>query len=283
MEIKSLENIELPIIYKAFNEAFEDYEMHWSEIQFNTMLKRRGFVAKLSFGAFQENTLVAFILNATGTFNGKSTVYDTGTGTIKAYRGQGLISKIFEYSVPFFKDEKIEQYLLEVLQHNDKAISIYKKAGFKVNRELNYFRDHVELINIETAVNQAQFEIKRIELETIKTTEYFLDFYPSWQNNFDSIHRAKEDFVIIGVYDNERIIGYCIIEPLSGDIPQIAVAHEYRKKKIGSYLLKEVMKYNKVDTIKIINADERDSTFTAFLNSKNILVKGKQFEMIKVL
>jgi ribosomal protein S18 acetylase RimI-like enzyme len=138
-EIKSLEKTDIGAIYKAFNQAFADYEIQITEEQFNVMIKRRGFNPELSFAAFIGNEIVSFTLNGTGIFNGILTAYDTGTGTIKEYSGKGLATKVFEYSIPYLRDANIKQYLLEVLQHNTRAVSVYKNLGFEVTREFYYF------------------------------------------------------------------------------------------------------------------------------------------------
>ena len=83
------------------------------------------------------NKIVAFTLNGIGYFNRIPTAYDTGTGTLKNYRGKGLATKIFEYSIPYLKSANVKQYLLEVLQYNTKAVSVYRKLGFEVIREFN--------------------------------------------------------------------------------------------------------------------------------------------------
>lgn len=88
IEIKSLEGISFERIYKAFSLAFSDYEVSVDEIEFKSMLKRRGFNPALSFGAFFDGNLVAFTFNGIGkNYNGRFTAYDTGTGTRKEFRG----------------------------------------------------------------------------------------------------------------------------------------------------------------------------------------------------
>jgi len=281
MIIKSLKNIPFDQIYNAFSRAFADYEMQLNKEQLQGMLKRRGFVPELSFGAFEKKQLVAFTLNGIGIFNGKQTAYDTGTGTIKEYRGQGLATQIFEYSVPFLKNERIEQYLLEVLQHNSKAVSIYKNVGFKVSREFNYFIQDTDALNFKDHQNETPYKTTDINLNDIESAAELADFHPSWQNSFDAINRAPEDFIIKAVYQAKKIIGYCIIEPKTGDITQIAVDKKHRRKGIGTFLLSEAIKHNKNTVIKIINTDKNCLAITDFLKSKNVLIKGKQYEMIK--
>jgi len=281
MQIKSLTNTNFATIFKAFNQAFADYEMQLNSAQLQSMLKRRGFNPDLSFAAFEDNEVVAFTLNGIGMFNGKSTAYDTGTGTLKEHRGKGLATKIFEYSIPYLRKAGIQQYLLEVLQHNTKAVSVYTNLGFKTTREFNYFIQQKEEINNEIKTTDVPCSVQQIDIEKFDPVFHFWDFHPSWQNSFESIKRAAETFVCLCVFTEKTLIGYCIFEPLSGDLAQIAVDQQYRRKGIASLLLYEIIKLNKNDTIRIINTDIMHNAITEFLSAKNIAVKGKQFEMIK--
>ena len=281
MEIKSLTNTDFETIYQAFNQAFADYEFQRNRDELQTMLQRRGFNPDLSFAAFDGDKIVAFTLNGIGNFNGIPTAYDTGTGTLKDYRGKGLATKIFEYSIPYLKEAKIEQYLLEVLQHNTKAISVYKNLGFETTREFNYFIQKNEDIRNEIKVADALYPIERIDIDKFSLITDFGDFHPSWQNSFESIRRASKDFIGLGVFIEQQLAGYCIFEPASGDITQIAVEKRHRRKGIASLLLHEIIPLNKNDAIKIVNTDILCNSITDFLKTKNITVTGKQFEMIK--
>lgn len=281
MQIKSLRNISFDKIFEAFSSAFADYEMQLNKEELEVMLHRRGFESKISFAAFEGNDIVSFTLNGTGLFNGKLTAYDTGTGTVKKYRGKGLATKIFEHSIPFLKKENIEQYLLEVLQHNSKAVSIYKNIGFNITREFNYFSQDVKTVNLKTPYRSTLYEMKEIDLDRITSLIGFWDFYPSWQNSFAAIQRKPDDFIIRGIFSKQKPIGYCVSEPISGDITQIAVDKNHRRQGVASLLLREAIKSNRHDFIKIINTDTNCESITKFLESKNIMVKGKQFEMIR--
>lgn len=283
MKIKSLKGTNFDKIFEAFSRAFENYEVQLNKEQLKTMLNRRGFVPELSFAAFDKETIVSFTLNGIGNFNGLSTAYDTGTGTVKEFRGQGLASKIFEYSIPYLKKENIKQYLLEVLQHNTKAVNIYKNIGFEVSRKLNYFVQKNEKITINSKNLISEYIIKQIELNNCKTKDSFWDFYPSWQNSFEAINRKLEDFLIFGAFLENDLVGYCIFEPNSGDITQIAVDKKHRRKGIGSLLFKKALKSNQHNTIKILNTDINCNSITEFLKSVSISLSGKQFEMLKTI
>lgn len=281
MEIKSLEKTDFETLFIAFSKAFADYDIHLNPEELKSMWKRRGFNPNLSFAAFVGEDIVAFTLNGIGNFNEIQMAYDTGTGTLKEYRGQGLATKIFGYSIPYLKKANINHYLLEVQQQNTKAISVYQKIGFKVTRELNYFIwENGELKN-EIKDTDTLYLIDQFEINKHDIISDFWDFYPSWQNSFESISRVSENFVNLGVFTGKKLIGYCIFEPNSGDITQLAVNKANRRNGIASLLLHEVSKLNKNTKTKLINSDITCSSMVDFLKAKNIEITGKQFEMIK--
>lgn len=283
MKIKSLKDISYDVLFEAFNEAFNDYELQLSKKELLTMLNRRGFVPDLSFGTFDGEKLVAFTFNGIGKYNGVNTAYDTGTGTLKDYRGKGLATAIFEHSIPFLKEAGVTQYLLEVLQHNTKAVSVYKNLGFNVSREFNYFVSKKNGLIQDTKDLNNICQVRPIDLSYNNRMIDFWDFMPSWQNSFEAISRKKEDFIIVGAFINQQFTGYCIFEPRSGDITQIAVNKEFRRNGIATALLNMALLSISHDSVKVINTDIECESITAFLQSKSIQLKGMQFEMIKQL
>lgn len=280
MEIKSLKDTTSDNLYKAFQNAFADYEMQLSQDQLEAMLKRRGFKRELSFGAFDGEKLVSFTFNGIGIFNGVKTAYDTGTGTTSEYRGKGLAQKIFNHSIRFLKEDGIEQYLLEVLQHNEGAVHLYKKMGFEVVREFEYFVFAQNDLKMKTTTNNSQYSIQEnIRLSEIDST-HFWDFYPSWQNSFDSISRQAEAFRSLGIYADKQLIAYCIFEPENGDITQFAVHKKHRNKGVGIMLFKEMQIKMYKQELKIINTDLTCKSVQGFLNGLGLKRTGKQFEMV---
>lgn len=281
MDIKSLGNTDFDTIFKAFSQAFSEYEIQPDKVQLQSMFKRRGFNAELSFAAFEGDKIVAFTCNGIGGFNGIPTAYDTGTGTLKEYRGKGLATQIFQYSLPYLREQGIKQYLLEVLQHNPKAASVYRNVGFEVSREFYYFIQNNDEIRNEVKFSGIPYEIKPINIVEYDEIPGFWDFYPSWQNSFESIRRASADFVSFGVFAENELIGYCVFEPVSGDITQIAVDRKHRRKGVASLLFQKMLESNRHDSVKAINADITCGSVKGFMEAKNIEIRGKQFEMIK--
>lgn len=281
--IRSLEHLGINELYSAFGEAFKDYDIQISQSELEIMISRRGFVPGLSYGAFVDNRLVSFTLNGIGLFNGVKTAYDTGTGTIEALRGKGLASRIFQYSVPELKKVGVKQYLLEVLQHNTSAVSVYRKQGFRVNREFNYFVESTANICLGNCNLPAGYRIQPIDLSQKERMIACQDFTPSWQNSFESVERRLPDFLIWGVFANEELAGYCIFEPNSGDITQIAVHKDYRAQGLATCLIGEAVRFNLHKNLKLINTNIACESIALWARHIGLTQQGKQFEMIKIL
>ena len=283
MEVKNLKDITLDELFCTFQQAFADYEVQLAKQELFSMLKRRGFDSDLSFGAFDEKKITSFTCNGIGDFYGTRMAYDTGTGTLKDYRGKGLATRVFEYAIPFLKSAGIKEYLLEVLQHNTDAISVYKKLGFEVTREFYYFRTIPSDIRYNLKNIDFPYTIENIDINQYESKAHFWDFKPSWQNSLEAINRAINDFICLGFFVDNKLIGYGVFEPLSGDVTQIAVDQNFRRKGVGSVLFHKLLSFNKQGAVKIVNTDINCSSIGNFLKSKNIEPTGKQFEMIKVL
>jgi ribosomal protein S18 acetylase RimI-like enzyme len=282
IEIKSLENLDRDRLFTAFREAFADYEMQLNRKELFRMLKRRGYTPELSYGAFDQDHLVSFTLNGIGLFQGRRTSYDTGTGTHPDYRGRGLAGAVFRHAEKELKASGIRQYLLEVLQHNSTAVKLYKKLGFEITRSFNYFHQDAKLVRIHSGKAEAKNQIRSIPIKTLEDVESG-EFPSSWQNSIPAIQRSPEDFSLFGSFHQDRLTGFLVTDPQTGDLTQILVFPEYRRQGIGTALVEKALQINRHRSLKLINSDTRDTGLTKFMESLNIPLQGKQYEMIKSL
>lgn len=280
--IKPLTNTSIESIHQAFAKAFSDYEepfdMTVQQLQY--MIKRRGYKPELSFGAFDDDELVGFTLNGIGLWNNQLTAYDTGTGIVKDYRKQGIATRIFDESLPILKQHGVNQYLLEVIKTNTKAYELYKKAGFEVLREFDYFVSPIDKVKFEVKNLGEEFLFLELENPQWELFSTFQDFAPSWQNSSDSIQRKRSSFKILGIFNQENLVGYGIIEPHTGDIPQFAIAKNFRRKGLGTALFKTFCSTSKSGIIKIINTDFKDKGSKIFLESLGFKAGFGQYEML---
>lgn len=281
MEIKSLAHTGFDTLAEAFSAAFADYEVRFDRSELKRMLKRRGFDPSLSFAAFDGPRIVSFTLNGIGRYDGIRTAYDTGTGTLPAWRGQGLSAAIFRHSLPFLREAGVCRYLLEVLCHNAPAVSVYRKMGFGVSREFLCFRfGKAQITDCRPVDSPCAYAIRPLELATFDPPAGFEDFLPSWQNSAGSVARSPEDFVALGTFDGDRLVGYGILDPTSGDLTRIGVDRRDRRQGIGSALLAAMARRADSDALKVINVDTACTSLSGFLAHWGILPASRQFEMV---
>ena len=280
--LRQLIGTPLKLIHETFQKAFTDYvepfDLTFDEFKY--MIERRGCDLKLSFGAFHNSKLVGFTLNGIGLWNGKLTAYDTGTGIIKDFRKKGIATRMFNESLPILRKNNIKQYLLEVICTNIGAYELYKKAGFTVVREFDYYISAIDKIKLNAEREQNAFQIGEINYPDWELLISFWEFHPSWQNSIDSIIRKIEHFKFLGLFKNEVLIGYGIIEKASGDIPQFAISKTSRRKGAATFLFKHLMNYSNAGRIKIINYDKAYQPFKKFMESINLHSGIGQYEMI---
>ncbi len=276
----NLEFLKLSSLYECFLEAFSDYQVqidlpYW---KFEQMLKRRGFEPKMSMGAFEDDRLIGFVLNGFRSWKGKSTAYDLGTGVIPEYRRQGLTSNMLVRIKNLFREKNVEQYLLEVLKPNESAIQLYKKEGFKAERELSCFElDKNKYINTEDKDNCKIEIVDNLKLEDFKE---FWDFQPSWQNSIASIEAIPKAFTYIIAKVEESIVGYGVIETRTGDIPQIAVKNDFRRKGIASSILSELIKNTESSNINVMNIESQFEINEKFFQARGFEYEVGQYEML---
>src|SRR5690606_17413045 len=237
----------------------------------------------LSFGAFYDDQLVSFTLNGIGDYHGQLTAYDTGTGTLKEHRGKGLAGAIFAHSIPYLQEAGIQQYLLEVLEDNQTAFSIYCQQGFEITRKFDCFRiQDLEGICFQHPPKD-DFYIREIDFGYLPEMEKMIDFNLSWQNGFYAMLRTQHSFILLVAFNDYGMVGFGVIEPETGDIPALAVKSDDRRKGIGSALLCDLAKRNKSTQLKLVNIESNQEAVLKFLQHHKFPVLVRQLEMVRKL
>lgn len=266
-------------LFECFLEAFSDYQvdMRVSREEFEQRLVRDGVRLEISAGAFDETRMVGFYMNALGEWQGKPTAYDAGTGVIPAYRRQGIAEELFAFMVPRLKEASVEQYMLEVLTGNERAVALYRKLGFIDTRRLAVFRRSAPLFT------DTSTEIRRIEKPDWELFKSFWDGDPSWQNSIDAVERVANDRVVVCAYVDETCVGYGIAFKPFVSLMQLAVAPVRRRKNIGSKILSTLQReVSGTESLKVSNIDEGLKGTLAFYESNGFKMVLEQYEMVKV-
>jgi len=265
-------------LYECFLEAFSDYQvdMQMSREQFEQRIMRDGVRLEFSAGAFDNGKMIGFYMNGRGMWQGKETAYDAGTGVIPGYRGGGVAKELFAFLVPRLKDIGITQYLLEVLSENERAVALYRKLGFAETRVLAVFRSNEPVTVVDKLPDVS---IRALEEPDWTLFESFWDGYPSWQNSSRAVERVVER-TILGAFAGDKCVGYGVVFRPSGNLMQLAVAREYRRRGIGSRILAAL---SPNEALKVNNIDENLKGTLAFFEANKFKIVLKQHEMIKQL
>ncbi|MDF2884806.1 MAG: acetyltransferase, family [Clostridiaceae bacterium] len=282
IKYKTLEKTDIEIMHKTFLKAFNDYQvkMELPLSKYEDMLMRRGYNPEISMGAFENGELVGFVFNGLRNWDDKLTAYDTGTGVVSEYRKQGITSNLMANIKQLLKSKGIHYYLLEVIKTNTNALELYKKQGFEIVREFECFRLEKNIFE------QSEYCSHNIyKKQTCNGSSQFSklwDFNPSWQNSTDSITIKKDDFYCINVKLANEVIGYGIIDKKTGDIPQIAVHKDYRRRGIAKSIITELINNTDSNKISVLNVN-KNSTLAKFLHDLNFEHFIDQYEMMLTL
>lgn len=268
---------DLPSLYRCFLEAFSDYEvdMRMSREQFEQRIVRDGVQLEISAGAFDDARMIGFYMNGVGLWQGKQTVYDAGTGVIPEYRGRQVAKELFAFVVERLREVSVSQYLLEVLTSNTRAVSLYRKLGFVETRVLAVLRSSEPVKTLRESV-----AIRLVEEPDWPLFESFWDGYPSWQNSSAAVERIANERTIVGAYVDGNCIGYGVIFRPSGNLMQLAVAREFRRRGIGTRILAAL---SPNEPLKVNNIDEKLTGTLEFFKANRFKIVLRQYEMLKGL
>ncbi|MHA7966001.1 GNAT family N-acetyltransferase [Paenibacillus sp. CAU 1782] len=294
-----LEGTRIETLHEAFLGVFADYQvkMDIPLDRFNEMLLRRGYDENISIGAFSGERLVGVVLNGLRNRNGVWTAYDLGTGVVQDFRRQGLTSEMLRLVLNKLQKDSVSRYLLEVLADNSSAIALYTKHGFRKERVLNCYRKDLSEpaseatrtmdapgssseTNVDIRATSSTWEIRKMEHVEPERFMTFCDFVPSWQNDSGAINAIPGIFRCAAAFDGDDIVGYAILSPRSGDVPQIAVHRDHRRRGIGTSLLEWMARNTEAPRISILNVDADCQAANEFLRASGFDLYVVQHEMV---
>jgi ribosomal protein S18 acetylase RimI-like enzyme len=283
-ECRFLNEERLQELYETFVAAFSDYVIPFAltEKQFRNHINLNAVDLTRSIGCFENDRLIGFSLNGFGEWNGRSTVYDAGTGVLPEFRRQGVSESMFDEMIPIFRGEGIEQYLLEVISTNTAAISLYEKLGFRKTRELTLLQCDKEIAAPHTA--SAKIEIREIEVPDWGFMTTFWDGDSSWQNSVAAVERSRKMKRLLGAYCDGKCVGYIVFSSKFGRVAQLAVHKGYRNQAVGTALLRTMQ--SEIDrgfSPQIINLDRALSGTMNFFRNRGFYETIGQYEMMMPL
>lgn len=277
MTIKNLEKTSLEDIVQTFNEAFTGYfvTIHLTKDLLIHKMTQENIRLSHSVGAFDKDRLVGFILCGIDTRNGQKMAYNGGTGVIPEYRGKGLTPKMYEFLMKLYKKEGVQKALLEVIVENAAAIRSYEKVGFDKLRELDCFKGQINYTKPELGIPITPRQILHPAWDDFSK---FWNWQPTWPNTTEAIQRAGGTQKLLGLYHDEKLIAYGMINTQSGRIAQFGVKPDFRRRKIGKLLFYYLGKLGN-PKLSIINIERQDQDTIRFLKDIGFSVYISQYEM----
>ena len=262
MVIRTLTADDFDFVHAAFADAFSDYVVKLSPTreQLLEMFTRRGWVPEASVAAFEGDRMVAFTINGIDDDAG----YDSGTGVAPSHRRSGLGRELMERSFELLRERGCTRYVLEVIDSNAKAIALYQGLGFEESRGLQCWA-------FDAGAPAAAPE----GVPTVLESEW--DVEPSWQNTTASVQRAKDPYLLLGDAD-----AYAIVFPSNGDVAQLAVRRDVRRRGLGTRLLRQASAAAG-KPLRIMNVDERHHGLALFLQAVGARPTVRQLEMTRNL
>ncbi len=272
MQIKSLAEVDFSQLTACFNEAFSDYFIPF--VVDEAYLRERWGAAEvdysLSRGAYIGERLVGFIMIALADWEGKQTHYNSGTGIIPDFRGQGIVGQLYESLLAELNERKIKQGLLEVIVKNERAIKAYQKVGYQIGRKLCCFKGDIPPF---TAAQNAY--ITRSAEPDWPTYRELSPFVWSW----DSQERTARNFgdaVECWEYRKEgQLVAFAIYHRPTKRLMQWGEA--FGKAGHLNALLRQCLSGE--EGVRVVNVDAKAKTEIARMDDLGLQPTVDQFEM----
>ena len=271
MDIRQISEEDFESLYKTFKIAFTNNEVTFQPTveEFNHRLKKKVLVQnEISAASFDGDVMTGFILHASGIYQGIPTAYNGGTGVLPGFRNQKTAERIYEFLIPKIQAQFLARILLEVINTNEKAISLYEKIGFTFKRSFKCYK-MVKKFQSFSEVNVREGKMDEVNFS-------FNDFEPSFIDSSEHL-RMGEETVLVSENDG-AISGYLIFQPHIGRISQIAVNRISRNSGVGEALLGQAQSLAK-KPLTIMNIPEDEIGFDSFLVRCGFENQVNQYEM----
>lgn len=278
MELRRLTKEDIPDLLSTINGAFADYivpfQLNAEQLQFK--MKTEDILPEYSTGVFESGKMIACIMHGLRETGGNLVAYNAGTGVLPEWRGKGLVSRMYDYLLPFLQGQKVAQIVLEVIETNRPAIRAYEKYGFTIQRKLLCFDG-----TLQTGTEAGIYTIKPLDHLDWEALRSFWDILPAWQNAAATMEHIQPK--ALGAFAGEQLVGYILFNPANKRLYQLAVAPEFRKKGVATQLLAHVQQELAQQKLQWNNIDETAEGLRIFLERQGLVNTINQFEMSKML
>lgn len=271
MEIKSLEHTPIKEIITTLNVAFSDYfvPINFTEAYVNERWTASGVDYSLSFGVFDQDKLVGFIIHAINYYGDVKVAYNASTGIIPTHRRKGLLTQLYAKAISKLQEHGIQKSTLECITKNKRAIAAYQKVGFAIDRQYHLYKSDWKKTEIESA-----FYIQMNDTFSFDDFKHLNNYLPSIENQDHFLEKYKSSLRVISVFDKNEIVAYLLFHKTTKRIHRLGV-QENNWDIFGEILFSGLPKGN----YNIINVGSENKNIHQFFNKMNFDNYIDQFDM----
>jgi len=269
MQVQKLSTSTFEEILACFLAAFDGYFVQMPTDP--AYYKARWEAAKVdfdySYGMYDEGQLVGFIIHAIERRDGVRIAFNTGTGVIPSHRGKRVTKTIYDHAFEELKAYSIDQFALEVIIENEKAIKAYESVGFQICKRYECFSGSIQVADCG-AIDLRQKPLSEIDWSALPNQNSY-----SWDFQKETILRRDYDFY--EVWNEGKLESYFLYSPSTQYLGQFDVFHS--ESDAWTRLFCAIKSISA--TVKIVNVDDRQTDKLAAIQRFQIPPTINQFEM----
>jgi ribosomal protein S18 acetylase RimI-like enzyme len=269
VKVRSLGNTDIDKILDCFLIAFENYfvKMPADHNYYKQRWKVSGVNLGLSYGMFDKEKLVGFIMSAIDDRRGHVMAYNVGTGVIPEYRGRKIVKSIYEYAIPDLIKNGVSKCVLEVITENHIGIKSYESLGFKICKNYKCFN------GIISTTNNFEAQLKEITYQDFDWNHGINQELYSWDNHRSSLKNGNYRY--FQIFNDNEIESYFVISQDNRSIAQLDILNNDQSSWYRLFQGIKTISQN----IKINNIDECLTDKIAAIESAGLLNNIDQYEM----
>ena len=273
MIVRHLGDTSFNEIMECFLKAFENYfvKMPTDHEFYLQRWKAAKVRYDLSYGMFDDDRLVGFIIHAIDNRHGDYIAFNTGTGVLPEYRGQHIVKSMYEYAKPKLKAHGITKCALEVITENTIAIKAYKRIRFEICKRIECFQGTI------SAETFSALDIREQGYEAIDWTQMPNQESYSWDNHYKSLNQTG--YKCYEVFNDSHLESYFVINSERAYLAQFEVLNQ--NEHAWSRLFYAISSISK--SIKINNIDDRLTEKLKAVEHAGLSNSVNQFEMEMLL
>ncbi len=257
---------------RTFTQANAPLKLSYDDFSIR-MLEKLRINGEISGVMLNDGELIGFMLHSRAYFQGIDTIYNGGTGIVSAYRGKGIIQKIYKNLMPRLRECGAKRILLEVITTNLSALKLYGVMGFQKKRLLHCYKGFVPSnLGLKDLIYR---ETQDFKLDRFKS---FVDFSPSFLDANDRLNSNWKYEKLIESYRGQTLIGYVIFQRHLGMVSQLGVRKDYRRQGVGTTLLKYVQQ-DCQRSLTLMNVPSTAKGMLQFLGKIGLVNNIDQYEM----